>query len=76
MKEKLAEFFNQELIYTMIGLDREKDPKYRSDICWYAIQRGLGATTFAQMCGMTFEEVELMYEEYKKKLEGIMHEMY
>lgn len=57
------------------GLDREKDLKQRSDICWYAMQRGLGASTFAQSCGMTFEEVEPMYEEYKKELEALIYEV-
>lgn len=73
MKEKLADFFKIELHYTKVGLDKESDFVQRNNICWYAMQRGLGASTFAQMCGMTFEEAELMFEEYKRKLEEMRY---
>lgn len=73
MKEKLADFFETELHYTEVGLKRETSAVERGNICWYAIQRGLGATTFAQMCGMTFEEAEPMFEEYKQKVEEMRY---
>lgn len=73
MKEKLEQFFETELRYTEVGLKREKDAVYRGNICWYAIMRGLGAITFAQMCGMNFEEAEPMFEEYKKKVEEMRY---
>jgi hypothetical protein len=69
MKEKLAEFFKQELTYTRVGLLNETDPIQRSNICWYAMQRGLGATQFAQMCGMRYLDAEPMFEQYKLMLE-------
>lgn len=75
MKEKLAEFFKQELTYTRIGLLNETDPIQRGNICWYAMQRGLGATQFAQMCGMRYLEVEPMYEQYKKMVEDLQYEV-
>lgn len=71
MKEKLAEFFKQELTYTRVGLLNETDPIQRNNICWYAMQRGLGATQFAQMCGVRYFEVELMFEQYKQTLKRI-----
>lgn len=75
MKEKLAEFFKQELTYTRIGLLNETDPIQRGNICWYAMQRGLGATQFAQMCGMRYLDVEPMYEQYKKMVEDLRYEV-
>ena len=75
MKEKLAEFFKQELTYTQVGLLNETDLIRRSDICWYAMQRGLGATQFAQMCGMRYFDAELMFEQYKKMLENLRYEV-
>ena len=73
MKEKLADFFETELHYTEVGLKRETNAVERGNIAWYAVQRGLGATTFAQMCGMTFEEAEPMFEEYKQKVEEMRY---
>ena len=73
MKEKLKQFFETELHYTEIGLKREINTVERGKIAWYAIQRGLGAITFAQMCGMPFEEAEPMFEEYKQKVEEMRY---
>jgi hypothetical protein len=69
MKEKLADYFKQELTYTKVALLNETDPVQRNNICWYAMQRGLGATQFAQMCGARYLEVEPMFEQYKLMLE-------
>lgn len=73
MKEKLEQFFETELHYVEAGFKRETNAVERSNICWYSIQRGLGASTFAQMCGMTFEEAESMFEEYKQKVEAMRY---
>lgn len=75
MKQKLAEFFKQELTYTRVGLLNETDPIQRGNICWYAMQRGLGATQFAQMCGVRYLEVEPMFEQYKKMVEDLCYEV-
>ena len=75
MKEKLAEFFKQELTYTRVSLLNETDLHQRSNICWYATQRGLGAAQFAQMCGMRYLDVEPMFEQYKKMLEDLQYEV-
>lgn len=75
MKQKLADFFETELYYTKVGLEKEKDLIHRGNICWYAMQRGLGASTFAQMCGLSYNEVEVMFEDYKKKLEEMQYEV-
>lgn len=75
MKEKLVEYLETELHYTKVGLEKEDDRIRRSDICWYAMQRGLGATQFAQMCGMAYSEVEPLFEDYKKKLEEMQYDL-
>ena len=74
MKEKLKEYFESELHYTKIGLNGETDLIQRGNIVWYALQRGLGATQFAQYCGMRYLDVEPMFEEYKQKLEAMRYE--
>lgn len=73
MKEKLANFFETELYYTKVGLDKENDLIQRGNICWYAMQRGLGASTFAQMCGLPYSDAEAMFEDYKKRLEEMQY---
>ena len=75
MEEKLREFFEAEISSTAVSLDKERNLVERNNICWYALQRGLGAVQLAQMCGMKFQDAERMYEEYKLKLEVLTYEM-
>lgn len=75
MEEKLREFFEAEISYTAASLSKEKNIVERNNICWYAMQRGLGAVQLAQLCGMKFQDAEQMYEEYKLKLEVLTYEM-
>lgn len=69
MKETLKKFFEVELHYTQVGLNKEDDLRKRNDICWYARQRGLGAASIAQMCGLDYKVAEAMYYEYCEELE-------
>jgi hypothetical protein len=69
MKETLKKFFEVELHYTQVGLNNEDDIRRRNDICWYARQRGLGAVSIAQMCGLDYKVAEAMYYEYCEELE-------
>ena len=71
MKKKLAAFFKQELTYTRVALLNEDDTIQRNNICWYALQRGLGAIKFAQMCGVEYVYAEAMFEQYKMMLEKL-----
>ena len=73
MKEKLKQFFEIEKTYVKVGLDREDDTKRRSDICWYARQRALGAVDIAQMCGLDYDTVEKMFYGYCDELERMEH---
>ena len=75
MEEKLREFFEVEISYTAASLEKERNLVERNDICWYALQRGLGAVQLAQMCGMKFQDAERIYEEYKLKMEVLTFEM-
>ena len=75
MEEKLREFFESEISSTSASLSKEQNITERNNICWYALQRGLGAVQLAQMCGMKFQDAERMYEEYKLKLEVLTYEM-
>lgn len=75
MEEKLREFFETEISSTAASLSKEQNLVERNSICWYALQRGLGAVQLAQLCGMKFQDAERMYEEYKLKLEVLTYEM-
>ena len=75
MEEKLREFFEVEISSTAASLDKERNIVERNNICWYAMQRGLGVVQLAQLCGMKFQDAERMYEEYKLKLEVLTYEM-
>lgn len=75
MEEKLREFFEAEISSTAASLSKEQNLVERNNICWYAMQRGLGAVQLAQLCGMKFQDAERMYEEYKLKLEVLTYEM-
>lgn len=68
--DKLWEYLETELHYAKESLEKEKKLTERSNIYWYAVQRGLGACQFAQMASLlTYAEIEPMFEEYKKELE-------
>ena len=71
MKDKLKEFFETELHYTKVGLEHETDLKRRNDIVWYARQRGVGASEFAQMCGLSYNEAEDVFNWYCDELKGM-----
>lgn len=75
VKKELEQYFKTDLVYVEAGLNGEDDIKCRNDICWYAMQRALGAVQLAQMCGLPFSEAESMYENYKMILEDLQYGM-
>ena len=76
MKEKLKQFFDTDFHYVEVGLKREPDRVYRrSEIINNALQRALGAIDMAQICGLDYETAEMMYEEYKARLEDARSEV-
>ena len=76
MKEKLKQFFDTDFHYVEVGLKEEEDRVYRrSEIINNALQRAIGAIDMAQICGLDFETAEMMYEEYKARLEDARSEV-
>ena len=75
MKEKLIEYLKTELHYTEAGLKNEMSLIRIENIAWYARQRGLGATQFANTLGMDFAEVEAIFEWYVNEIEVLKSEV-
>ena len=75
MKEKLIEYLKTELHYTEIGLKKEMSLIRIENIAWYARQRGLGATQFANALGMDYTEAEAIFEWYVKEIEVLKSEV-
>ena len=69
MIEKLKEYLEIELYCTKVVLDKEDDLIRRDDICWYAMQRGLGATQFVKALSSSHDEIEAVLEWYIERLE-------
>ena len=66
--KQLETYFEVELRYLAVGLEKEADPIQRSNIAWYCIQRCLGATQFANQIGVDFAAAEAMFEALKEKV--------
>ena len=62
MKEKLTQFFDTDFHYVEVGVRKETDRQRISEMIWYARQRALGAVDMAQLCGLSYEEAERMFE--------------
>ena len=75
MKEKLTQFFDTDFHYVEIGVRKETDRQRISEIIWYARQRALGAADMAQLCGLSSEDAEQMFEEYCWRLGGLENEV-
>lgn len=69
MEQKLIEYLKTELSYTRVGMEKETDIFKKDNIVWYARQRGLGATQFANSLGMEFSKVEAIFDWYQNELE-------
>ena len=74
MKEKLIEYLKTELHYTKVGLKNETSLIRIENIAWYARQRGLGATQFANSLGLEFSKAEAIFDWYQNELEGLKNE--
>lgn len=66
--KELEACFKTELAYLKVGLDNETDPKRRSEVAWYCVQRCLGVAQFANQLGGDFSIIEPMFEGVKEKL--------
>lgn len=70
MKEKLEKFLDTDFFYVNKGLENEDDPKRRSEICWYARQRALGACEFADVLGLDSAEMTVIFYKHCERLEA------
>ena len=77
MIEKLREYLKTELRYAKVGLDNETDLIYRSNLVWYATQRGLGACQFLDFVddAVNYQQVEDLFNWYKAELEMMENEV-
>ena len=75
MKEKLVKALEIEFHYTEVGVKNEHDRKKIDDMIWYARQRGLGAVNLAQLCGLSYEEAEELFNEYCLRLGVLTYEI-
>lgn len=69
MKDTLKHFFEVDKVYVRVGLEHETDPKRRREIGWNARQRALGAVDIAQLCGLSFDVAEAMFNDHCAELE-------
>ena len=76
MKEKLIEYLKTELHYTRVEIENEISLIRIENIAWYARQRGLGATQFANALGMDYAEAEAIFEWYIGELEEMKNALY
>ena len=70
MKEKLEKFLDTDFFYVNKGLEDAKDSMRRSDICWYARQRALGACEFADILGLDSAEASAIFYKHCERLEA------
>lgn len=75
MKEKLTQFFNTDFHYVEVGVRKETDRQRISEMIWYARQRALGAVDLAQICGLSYEEAEPMFNAHCARLEALRNEV-
>ena len=66
--EILRQHFETEYSYTRVGVQMATSQKEKNDYVQYAVQRCLGMATVVQSFGASYEEVEPVYEEIKKKI--------
>ena len=74
MEQKLIDYLKIELNYTRVGIEKATDIFKKDEIAWYARQRGLGATQFANSLGMEFSKAEAIFNWYQNELEGLKNE--
>ena len=73
--EELEAYCETEMFYLKAGLlGKETDPTQRNKMCWYCMQRCLGACMFANQLGADFSIIEPMFEFYKEKIEKLKND--
>lgn len=72
IKNGLINRLNREVRDTKITLDMLRDYFTKSQIKKMALDRGFGATMFAQELGVSFEDADAIYENFKKEIEELV----
>lgn len=71
MLEKIREYYEMEYRDTARSIEKSWCTDKKMAV-WYAIQRCLGVAQFVQIAGVSFEEIETLYDEIKEKLEKLL----
>ena len=71
MLDKLKEFFDNEYKSTKRWIESPYGKQYKKEAIKNALQRGLGASFFAQYIGIEYRDVGELYEDYKEKIERL-----
>jgi len=72
IKDVLIDRLNKEVRDTKISLNLLRDYFTKSRIQEMALDRGLGATIFAQELGVSYEDTDIIYENFKKEIEELV----
>ena len=72
MLEKIKEYFEREYIDTVRAIERKYNWRTPKSFVERAITNCLAVAMFAQTIGVSFEEVDPLYNEHKTKLERLL----
>lgn len=72
MLEKVKEYFEREYIDTERAIERKYNWGTPKSFVERAITNCLAVAMFVQTIGVSFEEVDPLYNEYKAKLENLL----
>lgn len=72
MLEKAKEYFEREYVDCVRAIERKYDWSTPKEFVWRAITDCLAVAMFVQTIGVTYEEIDPLYMEYKKKLENLL----
>ena len=70
MLEKVREYYEMEYRDTVRSIEQSWVTDKKMDIR-HTIQRCLGVAQFVQSVGVSFEEIDALYNEFKEKLENL-----
>ena len=70
--EKVKEYFEREYVDTVRAIERKYNWGTPKSFVERAITDCLAVAMFAQTIGVSFEEVDPLYNEYKAKLENLL----
>jgi uncharacterized protein (DUF2164 family) len=69
-EKRLLEYFEQEYVWALKAFDRNLGEHW--EIVHNATQRMLGLCYFWQGCGMNYDYIEKIFNDYKERLENLL----